>query len=104
MKFPERISQILPRVLAPLNSEQRLKNSRAIAIWPQIVGARIAAHTQAVSTDLDTLYVTVDNPVWQGQLFLMKAQLLEKIKAHGVCFKDIKFTIRPSAATSKGGT
>ncbi len=96
MKFPMRINRILPRVLAPLGGAERLKNGRVIDEWPQIVGRKIAAHARATSADLDYLFVTVDNPVWQGQLFMMKAQILERIKAFGVTFKDIKFTIRQS--------
>lgn len=103
MKFPVRINRILPRVLNPLGGAVRLRNGRVIERWPEIVGPKIAAHARAVSADLDQLYVTVDNPVWQGQLFMMKAQILERIKAFGVTFKDIKFSIRPSAGQREGG-
>lgn len=104
MKFPVRINRILPRVLAPLGGAERLRNGRVIDEWSRIVGPKIAVHARATHADLDHLFVTVDNPVWQGQLFMMKAQILEKIKAFGVTFKDIKFTIRQNAGPRKGGS
>jgi hypothetical protein len=38
----------------------------------------------------------VDNPAWQSQLFLMKADILKKIRKYDVKIKDIKFRISDS--------
>ena len=93
MKFPEKIDQIIPRVLKSLQLDDRLKNMIIIEKWPEIVGDKIAQHTRATSIDAENLFVTVDNPVWQGQLFLMKSKIIRKIRGYGVTIKDIKLTI-----------
>ena len=101
MKFPERINKILPRVLRPLDLDGRIKNWAAIEKWSEIVGERIAKHAQATHVDTENLFVAVDNPVWQGQLFIMKAQILEKMKSYGITLKDIRFSIQSKPGKKK---
>lgn len=93
MKFPERIDRIMPRVLKSLELEDRIKNMIILEKWQEIVGEKIAQHTRATSIDSENLFVTVDNPVWQGQLFLMKDKILKKVKEYGISIKDIKLAI-----------
>lgn len=93
MKFPERIDRIMPRVLKSLELEDRIKNMIILEKWQEIVGEKIAQHTRATSIDAENLFVTVDNPVWQGQLFLMKDKILKKVKEYGISIKDIKLAI-----------
>jgi predicted nucleic acid-binding Zn ribbon protein len=93
LKFPERIDRIMPRVLKTLELEDRIKNMIILEKWREIVGEKIAQHTRATSIDSENLFVTVDNPVWQGQLFLMKDKILKKVKEYGITIKDIKLAI-----------
>jgi hypothetical protein len=97
LKFPERIDKILPRVLRHLDMDGRINNWTAIEKWSEIVGERIAKHAQATHVDTENLFVAVDNPVWQGQLFIMKAQILEKMRTYGITLKDIRFSIQSEA-------
>jgi len=101
LKFPERINKIIPRVLRPLDMDNRIKNWAAVEKWAEIVGERIAKHTQATHVDTENLFVAVDNPVWQGQLFIMKAQILEKMKHFGITLKDIRFSIQSTPGKKK---
>jgi Dna[CI] antecedent, DciA len=103
LKFPERINKILPRVLKPLDMDGRINNWAAIDKWAEIVGASIARHARATHVDTENLFVSVDNPVWQGQLFIMKAQILEKMKTYGITLKDIRFSIQPETGKKRGG-
>ena len=91
LKFPERISRIVPRVLKGMDVDGKLKNWKVVEKWEKIVGSNIARHARAVSVDSENLFVIVDNPAWQSQLFLMKSDILMKIKAYNVNIKDIKF-------------
>lgn len=93
MKSPERIDKILQRIVKNMALEEKIKDYIIIEKWPQIVGERIARHTRATSIDTDNLYVSVDNPVWKAQLFLMKDRILKKINDLGFNLKDIKFKI-----------
>ncbi len=93
MKFPQRINKMIPKVLKDMNIETRMKNWQIVEKWAEIVGKRIARHAKATAVDTNNLFVEVDNPVWQSQLFLMKQTILKKIKKFDVQIKDIIFTI-----------
>lgn len=73
--------------------QDRIRNAPILDKWPEIVGANIARHAHATGIDDENLYVSVDNPVWQGQLFLIKNKIIEKLKTCGVEIKDVKFSI-----------
>jgi len=94
LKYPERINKIIPRVLKNMNIEIKLKNCQVISKWKVIVGERIAQHSLAVAADDEVLYVEVDNSVWESQLFIMKNQIIEKIRKSGFEIKDIKFRLK----------
>lgn len=96
MKFPRRIDKIIPRVMQAMGIKEKMKNWQAVEKWPEIVGARIAEHAKATSVDTENLFVEVDNPIWQSQLFLMKEKIIKKINAYNVHIKDIKFRITES--------
>ena len=93
MRFPVKINTILSRVLRNLKIEEGMKNWCIVEKWPEIVGTKIAYHAHAIGVDAENLYVEVDNPAWQSQLFLMKTMLLEKCKKYHVSIKDIKFSL-----------
>ena len=97
LKFPERINKIIPRVLQGLDIKEKMKNWHIVEKWAEIVGKRIAKHAKATAVDSENLWVEVDNPVWQSQLFLMKEKIIQKIKTYNVNIKDIKFKIARSS-------
>ena len=84
----------MPRVLASLHVETKMKNMQIIEKWPDIVGPKIAKHARATAADAENLFVEVDNPIWQSQLFLMKNKIMQRIKQYGVTIKDIKLCIK----------
>jgi predicted nucleic acid-binding Zn ribbon protein len=83
----------MPKVLKDMNIEQRMKNWQVVEKWAEIVGARISQHAQATAVDTEILYVEVDTPMWQSQLFLMKGSIIRKIKKYSTNIKDIKFRV-----------
>jgi hypothetical protein len=101
LKFPERIDKIIPRVFRNLDMNERMKNWQVVEKWAEIVGNRIAKHTKATGVDSKNLYVEVDNPMWQSQLFLMKESIIKKIKKYNINIKDIKFHIASSSRSSE---
>jgi predicted nucleic acid-binding Zn ribbon protein len=101
LKFPERIDKIIPRVLRNLNMDERMKNWQVVEKWAEIVGDRIAEHTRATGVDAENLFVEVDNPMWQSQLFLMKESIVKKIKKYSVTIRDIKFHIVSSSRNTE---
>jgi predicted nucleic acid-binding Zn ribbon protein len=93
LKFPERISRIVPRVLKDMDISGKVRNWQVVDKWEEIVGPNIARHAQAVSVDRENLFVMVDNPVWQSQLFLMKSEILRKVSKLDNRIKDIRFMV-----------
>lgn len=83
----------MPRVLHGLNINERMKNWQIVEKWTEIVGKKIAQHARATAVDSKNLFVEVDNPVWQSQLFLMKDKIIKKIRTYNVSIRDIKFRI-----------
>ena len=78
-----------------------MKNWHIIENWAAIVGKRIARHTKPTSVDAENLFVEVDNPVWQGQLFILKEKIIKRIKEFDAHIKDIKFSITKSPINNK---
>lgn len=83
----------MPRVLKSLELDERIKNHEIVEKWAEIVGEQIARHARAIGVDAENIFVTVDNPIWQGQLFLMKEKIIKKISTYGINIKDIKLSI-----------
>ncbi len=101
MKFPERISRIIPRVLKDMNISSKVRNWQVVDKWEDLVGPKIARHAQAVSVDSENLFVMVDNPVWQGQLFMMKSEILKKVRKLDNRIKDIRFMITETSVNRR---
>ena len=93
MKRPRHISQVMAALLKELDIEQSMNNWRVVEKWIEIVGKKIAGHARPISVDRTCLYVEVDDPIWQSQLFLMKHDILAKCQKYRVYLTDIKFRI-----------
>jgi len=98
LRYPEKINKILPRVIKSLNLDEKFKELEMVKYWKDIVGEKIAHHARAININEANLYVVVDNPVWQAQLFLLKNKILKKFNELGANLRDIKFIIE------KGGS
>ncbi len=64
--------------------------------WSEIVGLKVAAHTQPARLTNKVLYVEVDDHLWLAQLKYMKADMLRRIDRAirpGV-FTDLKFFLK----------
>lgn len=71
---------------------------RAVEVWPEVVGERIAAQAKAVGVLGRSLVVRVENPGWRHQLHLMRLDLVARLNLHlgGKHIDDIRFTARRS--------
>lgn len=76
-----RLGDVLPQVVRKLRLDAVAAAQPAVNDWPVIVGARIAAHTRAVSIERGVLLVVADSPAWMTQLAYLKPQLLRKLSA-----------------------
>jgi hypothetical protein len=51
-----------------------------MAAWPAAIGRRLAGRTRAVALVRSRLVVEVEDPVWQRNLYLLRHQILDKLK------------------------
>jgi len=74
------LSEALPGLLARCNLDRVVKEQQAVAVWPAVVGEKIAPHTRPVSVEAGLLVVAVDSPGWATQLTFLKPQILTKLQ------------------------
>ncbi|MFQ5457294.1 MAG: DciA family protein [Myxococcota bacterium] len=73
--------QVLAGTLARLGLTKRMEAHRALEIWDETVGARVAAHAQPDRIANGVLRVRVDHNTWLQQLSYMKAVILARLNA-----------------------
>ena len=88
-----RVGDLLPAVLKSIGLDRKLKQQEIISIWPEVVGAEIAARTQAYKVDKGVLFVRVDHSAWIQELHFMEKEILKKLKnrAPDIDIKRIRF-------------
>ena len=88
-------STLVPQVMKKLGLEQRLQQSQAFSLWPEIVGAVNARHSKPVSLRNGLLVVGVEHSVWMQELWSLKPLMLQKIQERvgKKAVRDIRFRI-----------
>ncbi|MDB5095632.1 MAG: hypothetical protein JWM80_53 [Cyanobacteria bacterium RYN_339] len=80
MRRPEPLARALKGALRGLNLDQRMRESQAMALWPDIVGDVTAGKTRPLYVNRGTLVVQVASSAWAHQLSLLKPRLLALIE------------------------
>lgn len=79
-KKPERVHEVLDRVLEQTGYAGRLKQSRLVQQWPELVGDHIAKVTRAeVVAANNVLIVSVKTNAWMSELALLEREILATI-------------------------
>jgi len=79
-KKPERVHEVLDRVLERGGFAGRLKQSRVVEEWAQLVGDHIAEVTRAeVVGPNGVLIVSVKTSAWMSELALLEPEILATI-------------------------
>jgi len=74
-------SDLVPKVLASLNVEQRVAESQIVKVWNQVIDPMIAAHAQPAGLVKGTLFVNVDSNVWLSEILrYRRTEILERIR------------------------
>ena len=74
---PEAIGAAIARFLNTSGLGARVEQAQIVAKWPELVGAEIAAVTQALSVTPDgVLMVAVRSHPWMNELSMMERELL----------------------------
>lgn len=92
----EDIKNVLNQTMEELGLKRGIENAKALTCWEEVVGDKIAAHSQAFKVKKGTLFVTTTSPTWAQELSLMRKELIKKINKHTTQDKiyEIRFVAR----------
>lgn len=76
---PEKLAKAIGRAMRDLDMGARVQESRAMALWPVIVGEVTAARTRPLHVNRGTMVVAVASSAWATQLSLLKTRYLEAL-------------------------
>ncbi len=87
------IGQALSQLIKDLGIEKEILRNRAITIWPEVVGKKIANISKAEKVVGRTLFVSVKNDSWRNELFFLKKEIIQKLnqKMGKNAIDDLKF-------------
>ena len=74
------LDSILKKLMRDIGIDQKIEQSRAIIIWPKIVGKRIAEVSKPEKVVNGILFVRVKSAVWRSELVFMKYKILNKLE------------------------
>lgn len=75
----DKIGAPLKDLLARLHLTDPLLGWRAVEVWPEVVGDRVAARARAVSFRDGTLLVEVDSATWMNELSYLKLHMMTEL-------------------------
>ena len=75
------MSRILGDALDNLGLRERLRQRSVLALWSEIVGAKIAAHSRAVDISDGVLTLEADHGVWRQEITMLMPLILERFQA-----------------------
>lgn len=73
------IKSILEDVFKKQNLASKLKGYHVFDVWEDVVGPRVARHTQPKRFHDHMLWVVVDTTVWMQQLAFLEGKIREKL-------------------------
>ncbi len=79
MKSAVPIGSLFDKILKDLHIEKKVYQSRAVGLWPQAVGPKIAAVTHPERVEDGKLFVQVESPTWRMELILIKSQIIDRL-------------------------
>jgi len=79
---PRGLGAVLDNLTVDLGWSSTLAKSQLLVSWADVVGADIAARTNPVAIEENTLTVACESTAWATQLRLMSSDILTKILQH----------------------
>jgi predicted nucleic acid-binding Zn ribbon protein len=95
MARPEKADVILKRLTSRMGIDTRLEMEKAVVLWREVVGAKVARRAKAEAVRGGILFVRVANSTWLQELSLLKEEIIKKLNAllEGDIVKDIVFRV-----------
>lgn len=77
---PKHIGGALNALFKDLGFDKKLDQVRAVELWDEIVGEKIARISKAERVNDGILYVKVKSMTWRTELLFQKRNILERIE------------------------
>ena len=89
----EHIGKALGGFIKNSKIEKGLEQNKALMIWPEVVGKKIADNTEVSSVESGVVLVKVKTPVWRQELQLQKNDIINQLNKTLTkkTIKDIRF-------------
>jgi len=71
----ERAAKSIAKLKLP---QEVSKEQLVLAVWPEVIGKRLASRAVAVALVRDKLVVEVEDAIWQKQLYFLRYQIVDK--------------------------
>jgi predicted nucleic acid-binding Zn ribbon protein len=102
------VGELLPSIYRKLVREAVDEQALALALWPVVVGPKVAERTRAVRLFGSTLVVEAATPEWRRQLSAMTWEIVGKLNAAAgkEVIRDLQFQVArrpPARAASAAG-
>lgn len=93
-----KVGNIIDRVMSNLGLSRRYREQKALLVWDDLVGERIAGKTRPLYAREGTLVVEVENSTWMNELQFLKREIVEKLnkKLGEWVINDIHFLLKKS--------
>lgn len=79
---PESLSLVLGKMFNSPEARRSILESRALLLWPDLLGEPGTRFTEPLRVRGTTLVVRVTDPLWMQQLCLLKDDLLQRYRQH----------------------
>jgi predicted nucleic acid-binding Zn ribbon protein len=79
VKRPQSLTTVLHDALREFGLDKKAQTYGVLLAWPEIVGEKVAAMTQAERLERGVLQVRVASPVWKYELKLREREIMQKI-------------------------
>ena len=79
VKIPTQAGGILGDVLRRLGLDSRMRETRAVLVWPEVVGPAAAARSRALACKGGRLVVEVESSPWMQELSCLSDEIKERL-------------------------
>ncbi len=88
---PKAIGTALQDFLDKFPQKKKLRQGMVLSIWEEVVGDRIALHTEDLHFEGDKLVCKVKNPAWRHEIHANRFSIAKKLnaKVKGQVISDI---------------
>jgi predicted nucleic acid-binding Zn ribbon protein len=83
----------IDKMLRRYGIDNAIAQNKALNVWNEVVGAKVAKNTQPEKVEHGVIIVKVSTPTWRQELFFQKNEIVDKIndKIGKIAIRDIRF-------------